>query len=335
MAATLATLLTTGPLVAFASVLAGSLGIPVPSLAAVVFVGSLLGTGQGGLEAAALAFAAAMAGAVLGDTALFFTGRRYGTRVLGLVCRLSLSRDSCVRRTAEIFQRRGIKILLVDRFLPGLSVVTAPLAGISGLSLKRFLLYAETGAALWVGSGLALGYCFAGQVGSAVQALGHVGLDLGGVALVLILAYAGVSWFRRRQLLRQLRVARITVDELAALCRTELGAVVVDARSGLERAAEPFVLPGAILFDGGRPPAVSALGPVVIYCSCPNEISAAVLAKRMRQQGHADVRPLLGGLAAWRQAGHPVAPLPGPARAEAIASGPAGVRQSVLSDTAA
>ena len=86
-----------------------------------------------------LVFAAAMAGAVLGDMAWFFAGRRYGGSVLGLICRLSLSRDTCVRRTADAFSRRGVKVLLFARFLPGLSVISAPLAGISGISLVRFV----------------------------------------------------------------------------------------------------------------------------------------------------------------------------------------------------
>lgn len=102
-----ADLTTTGPLIAFASVLAGSPGIPVPSFAAIIFVGSLLATRHGSVGTGAFVFAAAMAGAVLGDVARFFAGRRHDGSVLGLVCRLPLSRDSCVRRTADAFSRRG------------------------------------------------------------------------------------------------------------------------------------------------------------------------------------------------------------------------------------
>ncbi len=309
-----ASLLATGPLIAFASVLAGSLGVPVPSLAAVIFVGSLLAALHGDVEAGGFVFAAAMTGAILGDVAWFLAGRRFGSRVLGLVCRLSVSRDSCVRRTAELFERRGLKLLLFARFLPGLSVITAPLAGISGVSLPRFLAYAETGAALWIGVGLLLGFCFADQVGSVLRVLEHFGLGLGGFAAVLILAYAGFSWFQRQRLLRQVRVARITADEWARLTKTGPGGAVIDARSKFERDADPFMIPGALLLDVDQPdltlPALPKLSPMMIYCSCPNEISAAILAKRLRKQGYNDVRPLLGGLNAWRDAGHPVIALP-------------------------
>ncbi len=314
-----ADLATTAPLIAFASVLAGSLGVPVPTFAAIIFVGSLLATRHGSVETGAFVFAAAMAGAVLGDVAWFFAGRRYGGSVLGLICRLSLSRDSCVRRTADAFSRRGVKVLLFARFLPGLSVISAPLAGISGVSLVQFVTYAETGAAIWIGVGLALGLGLAEQVDAVLLALKRFGLDLGGFAVAMILAYAGFSWFRRRRLLRQLRVARISPDELAALTATDPAPVIIDARSLFEQDADPFVIPGARLLQdshaGQDATGASLMNPVVIYCSCPNEISAAVLATQMRRLGFADVRPLLGGIDAWREAGHPVSPLARPGRA--------------------
>ena len=317
-----ADLTTTGPLIAFVSVLAGSLGIPVPTLAAIIFVGSLLATRHGSVETGAAVFAAAMAGAVLGDVAWFFAGRRYGSSVLGLICRLSLSRDSCVRRTADAFKRHGVKILLFARFLPGLSVISAPLAGISGVSLARFVIYAETGAAIWIGTGLALGLCFAEQVGAVLLALERFGVGLGGFAVAVMLAYAGFSWFRRWRLLHDLRVARISPDELAALTAAGSAPVIIDARSAFEQDADPFVIPGALFFPDelSKQAALrtSLLKPVIIYCSCPNEVSAAVLAKRMRKLGFADARPLLGGIDAWRKAGHPVSPIVRPGKPAAI-----------------
>jgi len=45
---------------------------------------------------------------------------------------------------------------------------------------------------------------------------------------------------------------------------------------------------------------------IVFYCACPNEASAAQLAKRLIELGYTRVRPLAGGLDAWLAAGHPV-----------------------------
>ncbi len=313
LASSTADLRIAGPFIALASVLAGSLGVPVSTFAALVFVGSLLAQGHGGVELGGMVFLAAMAGAVVGDVTWFFAGRRYGTSVLRLICRLSLSRDSCVRRTADTFARHGVKVLLLARFVPGLSVLSAPLAGASGVALPKFISYAETGAAIWIGCALALGFFFSDQIGALVLAFEHIGLGLGGAAIFLIGAYIGWSWFRRRQLLRRLRVARISADELAALMAKSPAPMIVDARSKLELNEDPFAIPGALVLQGKRLEQAVADVPmfssVVVYCSCPNEISAAAIAKRMSSLGFTDVRPLLGGLDAWREGDHPVVPI--------------------------
>ena len=330
-----ADLTATGALIAFASVLAGSLGVPVPTFAAIIFVGSLLATRHGSVDAAGMVFAAAMAGAILGDTAWFFAGRRYGTRVLGQICRLSLSRDSCVRRTADVFERRGVKVLLFARFIPGLSVISAPLAGISGVSLPRFIAYAETGAAFWIGTGLALGLLLADQVGTVLLDLEHFGLSLGGLGVALILAYVGFAWYRRHSLLRRLRIARITSHELAELKAAGVAPFIIDARSTFEQDADPFILPGALLLQDHQPgqvvAGISILRPVIVYCSCPNEVSAAEVATQMRKLGYTDVRPLLGGITAWRDAGYPVVSLR--LSGETVAT-TTGLATSVLAETA-
>ena len=314
-------LATNGPLIVFIAVAAGSLGIPIPAFAAVIFAGSLLAQQGSGVAAGAITFAAALAGAVLGDVVWFFAGRRYGTAVLGMICRLSLSRDSCVRHTADAFERRGMKVLLVARFFPGLSVISTPLAGISGVSLARFAAYAETGAAIWIATGLALGLLFANQVSTILHMMARFGLDLGGLAAVLIVAYVGVALFRRWRLRRALHMARVSVVELAAIMQAGAALTVIDVRSQIEREADPFIIPGAHLVNAAHRHSshgVSPLKPVIIYCSCPNEVSAAVFAQRLRHDGYADARPLLGGLEAWRQAGHPVALLPSPQAAEVL-----------------
>ncbi len=305
--------------IAFLSVLAGSIGVPIPSLAAVIFVGSLLYKQHASPLAIGLAFAVALAGAMLGDLALFAAGKRFGAGMLGMVCRLSLSKDSCIRRTESLFERRGVGILLVARFFPGLSVVCAPLAALSGIRVFRFLLFAETGAALWIATGLALGYGLADELHDVLLAFRHVGMDFGVVVAAIIAGYIVVSWLQRHRLLRQLRMARITVAELAEMLAGEIEPIILDARSAMQRGADPFAIPKAIVLDAaGEKIAVAtapAHRPIVVYCSCPNEISAAAIVKRLKAQGYHHVRPLLGGLTAWREAGHPVHALPAAAPA--------------------
>jgi rhodanese-related sulfurtransferase len=233
---------------------------------------------------------------VIGDLVWFSAGLRYGGNVLGLLCRLSLSRDTCVSNTAALFARRGVAILLVARFVPGLSVLSAPLAAASGVSLRRFLAYAETGAAIWLICGLGIGYAFAGQIMDMLGMLARFGVDLVGVAIVATAIYAGVRWLRRRLLLRHLRMARVSVAEVAALL----------VRPLFQQQADPVRIPGARSIHDEDVPVADRLHPIIVYCSCPDEASAAIKTLQMRKFGFANVRPLKGGLAAWRAAGHPV-----------------------------
>ncbi len=79
------------------------------------------------------------------------------------------------------------------------------------------------------------------------------------------------------------------------------------------RQLQPYTIPGAVFADERQLAQILASVPrdrsVVIYCACPDEVSAAWLAARMRERGYRDVRPLLGGLDAWRDAGRPVTSL--------------------------
>ena len=43
-----------------------------------------------------------------------------------------------------------------------------------------------------------------------------------------------------------------------------------------------------------------------MYCACPNEELAATAAKHLKQAGFEKIRPLLGGIEAWVEAGHPI-----------------------------
>ena len=302
----LAAIAGSGVAIVWAAVLAGSLGIPVPSLAAVVLAGAWLAQDNGGLAEAGAYFAAGLAGAVIGDLVWFSAGLRYGGSVLGLLCRLSLSRDTCVSNTAALFAKRGVKVLLVARFVPGLSVVSAPLAAASGVSLRRFLAYAETGAAIWVICGLGIGYVFAGQIMGVLGMLERFGVDLIGAAVVATASYAGVRWLRRQLLLRHLRMARVGVDELAALLEAGAAPAIIDVRPLFQQQAEPVRIPGAKSIHDQDVPLADRDHPIIVYCSCPDEASAAIKTLQMRKFGFANVRPLKGGLAAWRAAGQPV-----------------------------
>jgi membrane protein DedA with SNARE-associated domain/rhodanese-related sulfurtransferase len=299
----------TAPFVAFVGVFAGAIGLPVPAMPTLIVVGSTLVAARDPMLILAT-FLAALAGAFLGDAAWFLTGRRFGYRVLDGLCRISLSPDTCVRRASGFFEKRGVKLLLVARFIPGLSLVAIPIAGAGDTRFVRFTVYDLLGATLWISVGLSAGMLFYRQIDALLAGLRRFGLGLAALAVILLVVWIGFRYVRRALLLVRLRKSRISVDELSKLLANEPGALIVDVRSALSRRDDPFVIPGSRLFDLATADTDLATLPrhsaVVIYCSCPNEVSAAKVAERLTRLGFANVRPLTGGIGAWREAGRDV-----------------------------
>lgn len=300
-----------GALLVFANVLALSLGLPVPAMPTLVLVGAGLALQPEAMWWPLLgALAVSVAASLIGDSVWFYAGRRYGNRTLQSLCRLSLSRDTCMKRTERFYGRFGVRVLSVAKFIPGLSMVSVPLAGAMQARLPLFLRYDGLGAALWAALGLGLGVVFARQVETVIDALSHLGTGAGVVIGVLLAAYVGWRWWRRRALLRSLEGARIDPPELEALVRAGQPPVVFDIRAPGFRDVDPYIIPGAVFADERQLDGILATyardGKVVIYCACPDEVSAAWMAARLREAGFRDVLPLRGGIDAWRDAGYGV-----------------------------
>lgn len=320
---TLIDLVTThGALLVFVATLAARIGAPVPAAPLLVVAGGLSAVGVVSLP---LAFAVAVAANVLGDGLWFWAGRAQGHRVLGLLCRWSLSPDSCVRQSEALVARWGGSSLVAAKFVPGVSVVAAPMAGAMGMSLGRFVASDALGGALWSGVFLGLGVVFAGEVERLLVALASAGTT---ATLMLLAALAGFiawRWWRRRRFLREAAVPRIAADELQALIDAtgdgQPAPLIIDVRSLAAAELDTRHIPGALIADLDGIAARAASLPhdreIVTYCNCPNEASAATAALRLQAAGLPRVRPLAGGLEGWAAAGRTVAtarpqPLPGP-----------------------
>jgi len=227
-------------------VFAEQIGLPLPSMPLLLAAGALAGTGHLSLLASLVYVVFA---AVTADSVWYALGRRKGIKVLQLLCKISLEPDSCVRRTEGVFAKRGARSLLVAKFLPGLSTVAPPLAGVFHMRVGRFLLYDVVGSILWASTFLGLGFAFSGEIERIAEHLEH----LGGGLLVLVLgafaAYIGYKFLARRRFLRELRIARITVDELKAKIDAGEELVIVDLRHSMDFEAEPEIIPGAFRMD--------------------------------------------------------------------------------------
>ncbi|KVF77301.1 DedA family protein/thiosulfate sulfurtransferase GlpE [Burkholderia diffusa] len=297
-----------GPLLVFANVLAAAIGLPVPAMPTLVLFGAMAAMQPAMIGSQLLTvLALSVLGALIGDTVWYIAGRRYGGTTLKTICRLSLSRDTCVRKTERFFGRYGVRVLAVARFIPGLSLVSVPMAGALGTRYRTFAGYDALGAALWTTVGLAAGLVFYRQIDWLFAGASRLGRAVLLVIVALLAIYAAVRWMRRRALIRQLASARIGVDELDLLLRDAAAPVVLDVRSPEHRKLDPFTIPGAQFADERHIEDIVARYPFsqkfVVYCSCPNEVTAALMAKRLLDAGFTDAMPLRGGLDAWRDTG--------------------------------
>ncbi len=280
------------------------MGAPIPALPVVLLAGARAYDDPiFGVYALALSVLACS----IADLAWFLAGRRYGYRVLKLLCRVSLSPDSCVSQTEAIYERRGVATLVIAKFVPGLATVAPPVAGALGLGMSSFLVYNGAGAALWSGTGLILGLVFHGQIDWLLDRLA----ELGGHAFLLVVALAALyvayrAW-DRWHFRKSLRTARIGVDDLYAMMNRGEEPVVLDVRSRTHRALDGRRIPGARPVDlddlEGTLAGIPRGGEVVVYCACPNEASAVKVAILLRDRGIRNVRPLAGGIDAWIAAG--------------------------------
>jgi membrane protein DedA with SNARE-associated domain/rhodanese-related sulfurtransferase len=277
-------------------------GLPTPSYAPMIVTAAL--AADAGQPLWPILLVGALA-ALVADIAWFAGGRRYGAQLLRLMCRISLSPDSCVGTTRRIYEKWGAPSLMLAKYIPGFAAVSTTLAGQAGTRWPRFLVFDFFGAVLWVSGAVILGAVFHEAVEallSTLEQLGHIALAMLLFAVVLFVAY---KWWQRHRFLREIRMARISSGELRAQLQAMPGVVIIDVRSAESRARTGWI-PGSINVLDVTDLETDRDSAIVVYCDCPNDASAAVFARKLKALGFKHVRPLAGGISAWRAQGFPV-----------------------------
>jgi undecaprenyl-diphosphatase len=150
----------------------------------------LAGTGHLALP---VVIAVGAAAAILGDGIGYWLGRRGGRALLLRDGRLAAHRRHAVKRGDAFFARYGAGTVFFARWIPGVRVVTAVLAGASDMPWRRFVLFNAAGALAWAASVATL----AAVIGPAGAAAFSV-IGLGAAAAVGVVA-AVRERLRRRQ----------------------------------------------------------------------------------------------------------------------------------------
>ena len=293
--------------VLFLTVLAEQIGLPIPAIPLLLAAGAVAGDGQASLI---LLTALSVAACLLGDMLWFELGRHRGRQTLTLLCRIALEPDACVRRTGNFFLIHGIRALILAKFIPGLSTLAPALAGLFRISVGRFLLFNGAGALLWSLSFLVLGYVFSNEIGYVAELSVRFGKTAGAIIALGLGGYLSYKYWHRQRLLKALRVARISATELKQLMDEGHQSVVVDLRGALDHIADPYTIPGALRISAEqleeRHQDIPRDRDVILFCACPNEATAARMALVLRRKGITRVRPLAGGIDAWRELAYPL-----------------------------
>lgn len=180
-----------GYAVVFFGVFLENAGVPVPG-ETVLLAGAVLA--HAGRLKLVWVIATAVAGATLGDNAGFWIGRRggralaerYGARV-GLTPERLSTFDG-------FFERHGAKTVFIARFITGLRVVAAVLAGGSEMPWRTFVFFNATGAIAWATTIGAAGYLLGQSWDVLEQWIGRT--SLAGLAIVLVLAALMIARWR-------------------------------------------------------------------------------------------------------------------------------------------
>ena len=288
-----------------------AIGIPVPAALALLIAGGA--AAQGTLQPQYV-LVIALAAMLAGDTLMFLLGRYTGWWLLGLLCRISLNPEACILRSADSFYRRGRKLLVVAKFIPGINTMAPPLAGSMNMRFFTFLRLDLAGAMLYAGSYFIVGYIFSGALDVVMRGYDSAGRVVGWVVIALLLGYV----LFRASLWAKGRASSVVplAGPLEAARQMAAGAAVYDVRSHGYFDPKATRIKGSRRLDPNalrRSKDLPASGSVFVYCTCARQATSARVARELQNmllgQGVL-VTVIEGGLRAWVKAGLPVEGVP-------------------------
>jgi membrane protein DedA with SNARE-associated domain/rhodanese-related sulfurtransferase len=295
----------------FLWVMVEQLGAPIPSVPLLLTAGTLTATHKLSLP---IVLICVVSGSLVSDSVWYVMGKKYGGTVVKLLCRLSMERVSCVRRTENYFTKHGAGALVLAKFVPGLGSVAAPIAGQTGMKYRFFAVFDIAGILLWAVTVTLCGRFFGDVLKRNPNALAWVEHSAFFLFVLLLLGFFIWRFLRQRAFLREIRMARLEPNELKQMLDREQPVYIVDLRHPLDYLPDPRTLPGAILLSPDtlvqQADAIPRDRDVVLFCTCPSEATAAKMALTIRKLGVYRVRPLRGGFDEWKKLGYPLVEIP-------------------------
>jgi membrane protein DedA with SNARE-associated domain/rhodanese-related sulfurtransferase len=283
------------------------IGVPVPAAPVLLIAGAA--SANGPLQPAK-SLLTALSAMMVGDGLMYLLGRWTGWWLLGVLCRLSLSPESCILRSADAFYKRGRMVLVFAKFVPGISALAVPLAGSMKMRFPQFLLFDLAGASLYTFAYWGVGYLFSDFLGAIVGGYAQLGTVL---AWAVALAISGYVVYRLLIRLRERNRQAITKITPLDVARKLPGIVVFDVRSHGYYERHAIRIQGSTRLEPHalhqEPLQVPKDKEIALYCTCVREATSVRVARVLMEQGYR-VAVITGGLRACRKAGLPMEPVP-------------------------
>lgn len=166
-------------------------GIPLPGETIVIVGGFLAGSGELNYW---LVLSSAIAGAVLGDNFGYWVGRVGGWELLVKIGRIFRIQEQQLEQAKDRYSQNAPQAVFWGRFVTILRIFAGPLAGITQMPYKQFLLCNFGGAAVWATTIVSLSF-FLGKIVSLEQIVSWIA-QAGIFAFVLVIALllAPILW---------------------------------------------------------------------------------------------------------------------------------------------
>jgi len=283
--------------------------LPLPSMLLLMTAGALTGRGGGHLSIPLVLLTSVVA-CVAADSAWFALGRRWGSSEIRLICGLTSNPQGSRERSRRMFDRWGLRLLLVAKFVPLLDGVSPPLAGAQGATIRGFIVYDTLGSLLWSAAYVLAGFLFSDELNRIIRLMDRFGFAVLFSLGVPILLWSGWRLVRIVMMIRHLRLRRMSPAMLQRKLDDCEKIGVVDLLRYEAMDQQVAGIPGAVRVDPmqlseGRRATVPQGVSMVLYCSSKNEFTSARVAEALKRVGVTDVWILEGGLGAWVAEGRP------------------------------
>ena len=225
------------------------LGLPLPVAPILLLAGAVAASGN--LSFGLLLFFGVLA-ELIGDIVWYYLGRKKGRGVLKTLCHLSLSPETCVKRTEETFLKYGMNALLFAKFVPGLNTIAPPMAGLVRSKFFAFLSRDLIGAMLYTLAFLVPGYFFEKSIFQVTTIFDQFGKTFFWGLIAALTGYVLIKYLKIKLLQKLLYRERITPEELRERIQAGEPVIIVDIRSAAGLQQDPGLIPGSIRIPPGE-----------------------------------------------------------------------------------